>query len=423
MQMKKVCCVVVLVLCWLVSPLLCAADAQSFYLKSGDTVVFYGDSITAQNLYNQWVELYTVTRFPSMRVHFYGAGVGGDRVSGGSGGPIDERLARDVFAHKPTVVTVMLGMNDGGYRTTTDDIQNTYTKGFEHLLESIHTNAPGARITLLGPSPFDEVTRPAEFPGGYNAVMLHFADLDQDLARKYGAAFVNLNPPVVQVLGKAQAADPAIAKLILPDRVHPEVIAHWAMAEALLKGWNAPALVSSVAIDARAAKVTDAQNATVEPVERDKDVVRWTETEKSLPLAFNRKNETERLLLEFTDLEKQLNLEPLLVTGLAAGQYQLTIDDKLVGAFSADELTRGINLADYDTPMRAQSQRVSWKISDHVEAHYIHMQMQIKKVDTGGQPGKPDVLDGFENFLEDSIYDEAAPKPHVFSLSPVSAQP
>jgi hypothetical protein len=33
------------------------AEAQSFRLKNGDTVVFYGDSITAQSLYTQWVEL------------------------------------------------------------------------------------------------------------------------------------------------------------------------------------------------------------------------------------------------------------------------------------------------------------------------------------------------------------------------------
>ncbi len=81
------------------------ANARGFYLHNGDTVVFYGDSITEQNYYNQWVELYTATRFPWMRVHFYGAGVGGDRVTGGGGGPIDQRLERDVFSEKPTVVT------------------------------------------------------------------------------------------------------------------------------------------------------------------------------------------------------------------------------------------------------------------------------------------------------------------------------
>src|SRR5579871_3821081 len=117
------------------------AEGQGFYLKGGDTVVFYGDSITEQNFYNQYVELYTDTRFPHMRVHFFDAGVGGDRVTGGGGGPIDQRLARDVFSEKPTVVTIMLGMNDGGYRATTPDIENTYVKGYEHILDSIHDHA------------------------------------------------------------------------------------------------------------------------------------------------------------------------------------------------------------------------------------------------------------------------------------------
>src|SRR5665213_798284 len=105
-------------------------DMRGFYLKGGDTVVFYGDSITEQNYYNQWVELYTVTRFPEVHIRFFGAGVGGDRVTGGGGGPIDQRLERDVFSEKPTVITVMLGMNDGGYRATTDEIDKAYRKGY-----------------------------------------------------------------------------------------------------------------------------------------------------------------------------------------------------------------------------------------------------------------------------------------------------
>ena len=59
-----------------------SAQTQGFSLKSGDTVVFYGDSITEQNLYNQWVELYTVTRFPGDAGAFLWRGRGrrpGDR--------------------------------------------------------------------------------------------------------------------------------------------------------------------------------------------------------------------------------------------------------------------------------------------------------------------------------------------------------
>lgn len=61
------------------SPCLLAQPAKNaFYLHDGDTVVFYGDSITEQRYYSQWVEVYTVTRFPHMQVQFFNAGVGGD---------------------------------------------------------------------------------------------------------------------------------------------------------------------------------------------------------------------------------------------------------------------------------------------------------------------------------------------------------
>src|SRR3989442_15795067 len=92
------------------------ARAESFALKEGDRVVFYGDSITDQRLYTTFTETYVVTRFPRLEVRFVHSGWGGDRVSGGGGGPIDVRLPRDVFAYKPTVMTIMLGMNDASYR-------------------------------------------------------------------------------------------------------------------------------------------------------------------------------------------------------------------------------------------------------------------------------------------------------------------
>ena len=93
-----------------------AQEKSGFYLKDGDRVVFYGDSITDQRLYTTFAETYVVTRFPRMNIFFVHSGWGGDRVSGGGGGPIDLRLKRDVFAYHPTVMTIMLGMNDGSYR-------------------------------------------------------------------------------------------------------------------------------------------------------------------------------------------------------------------------------------------------------------------------------------------------------------------
>src|SRR5215218_573602 len=81
-----------------------------FALHDGDRVLFYGDSITDNQFYPQYVETYVVTRFPNMRVTFLNYGWSGDKVGGGGGGDISTRLRRDVFPHKPTVVTIFLGM-------------------------------------------------------------------------------------------------------------------------------------------------------------------------------------------------------------------------------------------------------------------------------------------------------------------------
>jgi lysophospholipase L1-like esterase len=384
---------------------------QGFYLKNGDTVVFYGDSITEQNLYNQYVELYAVTRFPGMKLHFVGAGNGGDKVTGGSAGTLDERLTRDVISQRPSVVTVMLGMNDGSYQPANREIESGYLRGYEHLLATLHEQLPGARITLLGPSAFDDVTRQVWFPGGYNAVLKHYADLDEGLARETGATFVNLNPPTVEMLEKAEALDPLLARTILPDRVHPDTVAHWAMALAILKRWNAPSLVSAVTLDAKGAKTIQAQGALVVGIESDKASLRWTETERSLPLPLTRGNADHTLILQLTDLQQQLNREMLGVENLAPGRYRLTIDDKMIGVFDAGELAKGINLADYETPMWSQAQRVGWMVADDCRAVYLLQHMRAHH-------DAADALQDYGKSLEASIYGAAAPMTHQFTLVP-----
>src|SRR5881628_820473 len=148
--------------------------AESFALKEGDRVVFYGDSITDQRLYTTFTETYVLTRFPKLDVSFVHSGWGGDRVTGGGGGPIDLRLRRDVFAYKPTVLTIMLGMNDGSYRAFDEAIFQTYATGSKRILDQVKAERPGIRITVIRPSPFDDVTQPPTFEGGYNAVLVKY---------------------------------------------------------------------------------------------------------------------------------------------------------------------------------------------------------------------------------------------------------
>src|SRR2546430_5859453 len=133
----------------ILTALLAPAGAQrGFYLRSGDRVVFYGDSITDQRLYTLFTEAYTVTRFPKLNVTFVHSGWGGDRVTGGGGGPIDLRLKRDVVAYNPTVMTIMLGMNDASYRPFDQAIFDTYRTGYQHIVDSVKGSVPRIRLTL-----------------------------------------------------------------------------------------------------------------------------------------------------------------------------------------------------------------------------------------------------------------------------------
>lgn len=338
-----------------------SASNSGFALADGDRIVFYGDSITEQRLYTADIEEFLLTRYPDRHIEVFQSGVGGDRVSGGHLGPIDLRLHRDLFSHNPTVVTIMLGMNDGFYRQYDSGIFTTYANGYRYIVDEIQRQSPQARITILKPSPYDDVTRPEMLPGGYNAVLIRFSNFLGELAAEKKTGLADLNSPVVDALKKAKIEGPALASTLIPDRVHPGSATHWLMAESVLKSWNAAAEVTSVTVDAATAVVAAEFNADVTHVAKLPAGLSWTQQDHALPLPLgplDADSQTE-LVLRSSDLIAALDEETLKVTGLAAGSYQLTIDDRLIGTYSAEKLEKGINLALLETPMLEQSRRVA----------------------------------------------------------------
>jgi hypothetical protein len=234
------------------------------------------------------------------------------------------------------------------------------------------------------------------------------------MATARGATYVDLNAPVVDALRRAYAADPMVARGLIPDRVHPEPIIHWVMAAALLKGWNAPAIVSAMTIDAAKMRVVSASNATVDNPKTKGRGLEWTALENALPLPFDRGNETFSRLMAISDIQQTLNDEHLTVAGLKPDQYALAIDGKAVGTFSDTDLAAGINLADYRTPMRDQAQSAQWLIRDRVQAHFVRMRMQVNKLDLGS----PDPIETLDRKLEDDLHRSVQPISHRFTLTP-----
>jgi lysophospholipase L1-like esterase len=330
---------------------------SSFALKDGDRVSFYGDSITEQKLYTSDVEEFVLTRFPPWRVSFTHSGVGGDKVSGGRAGPVDLRLERDVFAYQPTVVTVMLGMNDGYTRPNNPAIYETFADGYRHIVEAIQSKAPHVRLVLIKPSPYDDITRQPQFENGYNSVLQRFGEFVGNLATEKHAQVADLNERVIEALTKAKAIDPALSTTLVPDRIHPGSGVHWLMAEALLKAWGASARVASVALDASKPVALETLDAQITGLHSNKHGLTWTEMDESLPLPLPSADSDPflDLAVRSSDLINALDQEILRISGLSSGKYRLTIDEKMVGDFGTDQLGSGINLARLDTPMLEQS--------------------------------------------------------------------
>ncbi|MCW3060667.1 MAG: hydrolase [Capsulimonas sp.] len=409
-----------------------AAGAQgngAFALHDGDRVVFYGDSITDQRLYTTITETYIATRFPEMNIDFTHSGWGGDRVSGGGGGPIDLRLQRDVFPYKPTVMTIMLGMNDAAYKAFDQGIFDTYSNGYKHILDSVKTNDPGVRYTLIVPSPYDDTTRNANFDGGYNSVLLKYGDFIKSLAPAYGATVADFNTPVVAMLQKAKATDADLSQKIIPDRVHPGYSGHLIMAEALLKSWNAPSIVTKVQIDAKGKKVVTADNTKVSDLKTGM-VISWTQNDNALPMPLDTNDAATALSLKSSDFMQALNQEPLQVTGLKDGSYTLTIDGTEVGDLSAQDLAAGVNLATLPTPMLSQAMDVRKLTLQHDDQHFhkwrdIQVPGQTNK-NAAMQKALPAYLAALDSEEADTVaarHDAAQPKPHHYALTLAAPEP
>lgn len=343
--------------CLLLLVIIPARAQDDFYLKDGDRVVFYGDSITAQRLYTTFAETFAVTRFPHRNITFVHSGWGGDRVGGGGGGNIDVRLDRDVIAYKPTVMTVMLGMNDGAYRPFDQAIFDTYAKGYQHIVAKMKQAVPGIRMTLIQPSPYDDVAHAPKVEGGYNAVLVRYGQFVKELAEKEKLDLADLNTAVVTALAAAKDANAAMAAQIIPDQVHPGPGGHLLMAAELLKAWHAPGTVTSVEIDGAGGKLVRAENTQLTDLKTGANLA-WTQTDGSLPMPVNMGDIATALSVRSSDFVTSLDWQPLKVTGLPAARYELKIDGASVGTFTTEQLAMGVNLALLPTPMAKQAAKV-----------------------------------------------------------------
>jgi lysophospholipase L1-like esterase len=335
--------------------------AQDFFLHNGDRVVFYGDSITAQRFYTRDVQDFVATRYPNLQVTYHNAGVPGDKVDGGYAGDAIARVDRDVKPWNPTVITVMLGMNDGDYVPPDPKIFAAYESGYETLLGLLRAAAPAARVSLLENTPYDEITHGTEFTG-YMATTDQNAQATPALAQGERLPVVETYSQMEQLLQRAKATDSSFASLLVSDRIHPAEPTHWIITEALMKAWHVNPIVSEVTVSGGSHTVSQSLRTEVTGLSGGRNALSWDQLDEALPLPFDFDNALMNFVLRISDLESY-DKEVLKVDDLQPGQYRLQIDKMVIGSFSSDELATGINLGTVRTPMWRQARDYDGELS------------------------------------------------------------
>jgi lysophospholipase L1-like esterase len=321
------------------SATLVPVQGEEFFFRNGDRIVMMGDSITEQHLYSNYVEMWTVTRFPLWDLTFRNVGIGGDRSVGGN-----SRFQRDTSPYKPTAMTVDFGMNDGGYRAFDETTFRPYMAGLQGIADQ--AKAAGIRVAWVTPQPLDNDDPGPTALTAYNLTLERFSEGVKTTADRNEGLFVDQFHPYLRALDRARAAGPSYDRITGGDAVHPGPPGQALMAYGILKGLGFPAAVSSVAIviDTQSPHTSKVRtsNCTTSPPTRNGDTWTFERIDAALPFF----PEEARGILKWTPILEELNQYTLEVAGLTPGRYSIRLGGTAVAEFSADELARGVNLAD-----------------------------------------------------------------------------
>ena len=338
--------------------------------KTGDRVVFAGNSITEAGFYELYIWQYYQLHFPNERITVLNGGIGGDVA-----GQILNRFDLDIVRLKPSVVVLTFGMNDSRYfeyfNTPQEKVRQeaveTALKSYQQLEERLKA-LPGTRKILMTSSPFDETMAGSnnKFTGKYKT-MLAIAAFQEQAAKRNNWGFVDLLKQMTALNQRGQQKDSTFT-LTGPDRIHPGNAGHMVMAWLFLKAQGmADKVVADVSVDAKTGKLKRSVNSTVTGIKTANGQISFDYLAKSLPfpadsnarLWGNPQKQYEALnVIPFT---KEMNQELLTVAGLAKNkQYELCIDGQSVGAWRGGEFSKGINLAVISsTPQYRQARQVA----------------------------------------------------------------
>jgi lysophospholipase L1-like esterase len=196
-------------------------------LKKDDVILFQGDSITdagrdKTNLttnnnkalgtgYAFLTAAELLNKHPDKNLSIYNRGISGNKVY-----QLADRWDVDCLGLKPTVMSIMIGVNDfwhtltNGYNGTVEVYKNDYIK----LLDRTKAALPDLRLIILEPY-FVNGIRPEE--AKWHPAFDGYQQVAHEMADKYGAALI----PLQSIFNEAVKQAPP--KYWTADGVHPSM--------------------------------------------------------------------------------------------------------------------------------------------------------------------------------------------------------
>jgi lysophospholipase L1-like esterase len=361
-------------------------SSEDFFLKDGEKVVFFGDSITQVGLYVEYVEAYLLTRFPEKHFQIINRGISSETISGTSEADhhprrpnAQDRFTRDVATARPDVIVACFGINDGNYHPFEPERFNKFQEGIRRLIARTREETK-ARLVILTPPPFDPYQRlvldpeAKEFGYKYPAI-----DYD-DTIEHYSQWLMTLREPNVLVADihaamKSHLRERRVGQVsfgLQTDGIHPTPTGHWLMAQTLLAAWKAPALCAEARIDAAGLKATAGE---VTNLHREEGGVAFT-WRTPLPMPMDPRWDARSLEIE--RIRERFNVYQLRIEGLAAGRYVLLANKVKVANVGQEQLARGLDLLDYPAfPAVDVSQRLLGLLHDRHQRSYIAWRKRI----------------------------------------------
>lgn len=190
-------------------------------LKSGDKpvkIVAFGDSVTGlyyhtggERTYSSLLGDFLTEHYPAAKLEVINAGMSGHTTVNGLA-----RIERDVLVHRPTLVTVMFGLNDV-VRTPPD----LFRKNLITILKKCRT--VGSAVILCTPNAvLTTKDRPV-------AKVKEYAETIRSVATEFSVPLCDIQ----QILSEMQQSAPEDWRLCMSDEIHPNLRGHRRIAAAL----------------------------------------------------------------------------------------------------------------------------------------------------------------------------------------------